>query len=62
MRLPVKMSLRPHESIILEEKMEVIRRLESRQSCHTICRDFNMAPSTETTIMERWRQARQKEP
>lgn len=50
---------RPHKSITLEEKMEVIRRMEGRQSCRTIYRGLNMAPSTETTIMERMRQARQ---
>jgi hypothetical protein len=49
---------RPHKSITLEEKMEVVRRMEGRQSCRTFCRDLNMAPSTET-IMERMCQARQ---
>jgi hypothetical protein len=38
--------------ITLEEKMEVIRRMEGVQSRTTVCRGLNMAPSTVTTIMK----------
>jgi hypothetical protein len=35
-----------------DEKMEVIRRMDGRQSGPTVCRDLNVAHSTVTTILK----------
>jgi hypothetical protein len=43
---------RPHKSVTLEEKTEVIRRTEGGQTYLKVSRDLNMAPSTGTTIMK----------
>jgi hypothetical protein len=43
---------RPHKSVTLEEKTEVIRRTEGGQTYLNVCRDLNMAPSIGRTIMK----------
>jgi hypothetical protein len=37
---------------ILEEKMDISTRMEGGQSCPTVCRDVNVAPTIVTTIMK----------
>jgi DNA-binding NarL/FixJ family response regulator len=40
------------KSLTIEEKMGVIRRMEKGETRSDVCRAFNLAPSTVTTIMK----------
>jgi hypothetical protein len=42
----------PYKCTTLEEKMEVIRRMERGQPGLTVRRDLNMVPTSVTTVME----------
>jgi hypothetical protein len=50
---------RPRKYVTLEQKMEVLKRMEGGQSRPTVCTDLNKGSSAVTTIMESRHQAKQ---